>query len=321
MDLIYTNNRRIDQGVLSAYGFDLSFGASENDFELILSADSPVLDSGAIVYIEGTEYGGIVDSVKAATNGNTITYSGRTWHGCMNSKVISPDAGENYYTVSGDANTVLTTLISRLSLYDLFTVAEGLANINISRYQFNRYCKGYDGIRAMLAANGAKLKISWEDRTVCLSAVPVADYTESPVDGDIATLTVKRQTNKVNHLICLGAGELAEREVLHLYVDRFGNIGTTQYYTGLDEYTDTYDYSNAESSDDLMKGGTDRLKELLDSDTADISINESNGITYDIGDIVGAKEYRSGVAVSAAVSQKIVKIQNGAIRTDYKTGG
>ena len=35
MDLIYTNANGEDQGILSAYAFDLSFGASENDFEIL----------------------------------------------------------------------------------------------------------------------------------------------------------------------------------------------------------------------------------------------------------------------------------------------
>lgn len=320
MDLIYTNANREDVGVLLAYGFDLSFGAEENDFEMILSTDVPMLEYGAFVYIEGTEYGGIVDGIKTTTNGSTMTYIGRTWHGLLNSKVISPDSGANYYTVSGDANTILAKLLARLTLTGLFTASEEASGINISNYQFHRYCKGYDGIRDMLADNGAKLKITWENRAVKLSAVPIADYTESPIDGDIASLTVEHHPKTVNHLICLGSGDLSAREVLHLYVDQFGRIGTTQYYTGLDEYTDTFDYSNAESSADLRKSGINRLKELRGIDTADISIYESNDIVYDIGDIVGAKEQRTGISVAAEVTQKIVKITNGAIRTDYKTG-
>jgi hypothetical protein len=203
----------------------------------------------------------------------------------------------------------------------VFAAAEGDSGVSISTYQFARYCKAYDGIRDMLADNGAKLLFRWENRSVVLSAVPVADYTQSPIDGDIATLTVEQHKQKVNHLICLGKGELSAREVIHLYVDRWGNIGTTQHYTGLDEVTDTYDYSNAESSAELQKAGIKRLGELMNTDKADNSIMETEWLTYDIGDIVGASDSQSGVTVAAAVSQKIVKIQNGAIRTQYKTGG
>ena len=318
MDLIYTNAKRIDQGVLSAYAFDLSFGNSENDFELTVGTDAGTLDSGAIVYIEGTEYGGIVGGLKASSKGSTASYEGRTWHGILNSKVVQPDTDASYYVVSGEANAVLSALISRLGLSGLFVAANIDSGVNISRYQFNRYCKGYDGIRAMLAANGAKLKISWISRSVVLSAEPIVDYTEAPVDGYLATLTVERHDDKVNHLICLGKGNLADREVIHLYVDQFGRIGNAQYYTGLDEICDTYDNSNSE---DLEKDGKTKLNELRNIDKADIDLPETEGLFYDIGDIVGASEMRSGVKVVANVTQKIVKIKNGVVSTEYKTGG
>lgn len=317
MDLIYTNAKGVDQDVLTAYAFDLSFGASENDYEITVGADVP-LESGAFVYIEGTEYGGIVDGLKTSTDGDTITYKGRTWHGILNSKVIEPNTGENYLKVSGDAHDVLSFLIARLGLSGLFVALEKPSGVNISTYQFERYCKGYDGIRKMLATNNAKLKIAWEDCCVKLSVVPISDYTDSPVDGDIAPLTVEKYDMKVNHLICLGKGELAEREVVHLYVDQFGRIGNVQHYTGLDEYSEVYDNT---STDDLTKDGKAKLKELRDNDKAEISIPENEEITFDIGDIVGASEIKTGVTVSATVTQKIVKINNGAIRIEYKTGG
>ena len=319
MDLIYTNAKRVDQGALTKYALDLSFGADENDFEVTLGSDEVTLESNSIVYIEGTEYGGMLVGLKTGTNSNTITYVGRTWHGILNTKVIQPDAGEDYLIVSGDANEVLATLIARLGLSGLFVAEEELSGVNIPGHQFQRYCKAYDGIRMMLSAHGAKLHIEWENRSVKLSAVPVVDYTDDPVDGDVATLNVERYDKKVNHLICLGKGELADREVLHLYVDQFGRIGTVQYYTGLDEVMDVYDYSNAESSDELRTGGIERLTELMDVDKAEISIPEGS-VSYDIGDIVGASEIKSGVRVTTTVSQKIVKINNGVVSTDYKTG-
>lgn len=318
MDLIYTNAKRVDQGVLTAYAFDLSYGADENDFELVIGSDDATLESGAFIYMEGTEYGGMVDGMKSSTNGSTITHTGRTWHGIMNSKIIQPDPGEDYLTVSGDANTVLAMLIARLGLSGLFVVDEKLSGVNIPGHQFPRYCKGYDGIRTMLTASNAKLKIAWEGRVVHLSAEPIVDYTESPVDGDIATLTVERYDQKVNHLICLGRGELADREVIHLYVDQFGRIGNTQHYTGLNEVADTYDNSN---SDNLRKDGIERLNELRNKDKAEIAIPENDTLSYDIGDIVGASDMKSGVRVAATVSQKIVKINNGVVSTEYKTGG
>ena len=322
MDLIYTDKQKIDQGVLGAYTLDLSFGddKEENNFELILGNNEPMIEEGAVVYIEGTEYGGMVDGLKSNSGSETTTFIGRTWHGILNSKVIQPDSGENYFAVSGDAHEVLSSLIARIGLSGLFVAASELSGVNIKNYQFNRYCMAYDGIRAMLAANGAKLKIKWENRSVMLYAEPIADYTNDPVDGDIAPLSVERHGNKVNHLVCLGRGELANREFLHLYIDQWGRIGDVQYYTGLDEVADVYDLSNTESIDELRNSGIERLSKLRNNDKIEVSINEGVEIVYDIGDMLSAIDYRAGNTAKATVIQKIVKINNGTISVDYKTG-
>lgn len=320
MDLIYTNANRIDQGTLTAYAFDLSFGAKENDFEVTLDVDH-TLESGAFVYIEGTEYGGIVDGMKTSTDATTITHMGRTWHGVLNSKIIEPEIGEDHLIVTGEANFVLADLIDRLGLGDLFTVSDKATGITIKGYRFKRYVPGYEGIKAMLAEQEAKLIIAWENRSVKLSAAPIVDYSLDPVDDDSAILSVEKYDKKVNHLICLGRGELAERTVIHLYVDQFGRIGDSQYYTGIEEVTDTYDLSNAEDAETLRSKGIEQLKKLRNNDKAEISVSESVEQSYDIGDIVGASEMKSGVSVAAPVSQKIVRIKNGVISTEYQTGG
>ncbi len=319
MDLIYTNAKRIDQGVLSSYSFDLSYGADENDFELTLAADEPALEFGAIIYIEGTEYGGIIDAIKASSNGDTITYIGRTWHGILNSKAIEPDSGSNYFTVSGDANDILSTLVKRFKLGAIFTAGESTSAVNISSYKLARYTKAYDGIAAMLAKKKAKLIMTWKDRSVELTAVPIVDYTKAPVDGDVATLTVEKHDSKVNHLICFGRDCCANREVMHLYVDQFGRIGSVQYYTGLKEYTEVYEYGHADSETEIIEGARERFAKLRDNDKSEISL-PAGDYTFDIGDIVGASEIRSGVSVTATVTQKIVRINNGTVSIEYKIG-
>lgn len=318
MDLIYTNANGADQGVLPIHFFDLSYGESENDFELSISAEDASLEMGAVVYVDGTEYGGIVGGLQVSSDEDTATYTGRTWHGMLNSKIIEPDSGEAHLVASGEANQVLAMLVERLGLSALFEVDSGDSGIEIRNYQFHRYCKAYDGIRDMLSDNGAKLKIAWRKRGVVLWAEPVVDYASDPVDADIATLSVERQTHTVNHLVCLGKGELTEREVIHLYVDQFGRIGDIQYYTGLAEIAAVYENTNSEN---LRQDGIQKLKDMQKSDVAKIDVAETDRAWYDIGDIVGAMEWRTGVRVIAPVSQKIVRIKNGVVSTDYKTGG
>jgi len=237
MDLIYTDANRVDQGVLAAHALDLSYGANENDFTLTVSADEKPIEYGAVIYIEGTEYGGIIDGAETSTNGDTVTYFGRTWHGVLNSKIIVPAAGADYYTASGDVVFIVDTLIYDLSLGGLFYTTWEASGVTVNNYKFKRYCAGYDGIRDMLTSAGAKLLISWnaQARKVQLDCAPAVDYSQNPVDGDMAQLKVTQNAQKVNHLICLGKGELSAREVIHLYADASGNIGDTQTYSGINE--------------------------------------------------------------------------------------
>lgn len=323
MDLIYTNAKRVELGVLLAHSLDLSFGTdeNENDFEITLGKSEPVLEDGAIIYIEGTEYGGMVSGMRSSSADEVRTHMGRTWHGIINDKVICPDPGEDYLVVSGEANALIGEIISRLRLGGLFKARASSSGINIDRYQFTRYVRGYDGLRAMLSSASGKLKMAWSGTSMELYAEPLVDYTDQPVDGDEATLTVERYGKKVNHLICLGSGNLAERMVLHLYIDQFGRIGTTQYYTDLEEIAEIYDYSSAASLEELREYGIKQMEALRNNDKVELTAYEGSGLEYDIGDIIGGTDNTTGNTASAAVTQKIVTIKNGVVSINYKTSG
>ena len=222
MDLIYANAQMEDQGVFLNPILDLAFGDDENNFEMTVSTANHCCESGFIIYCEGTEYGGVIDRIRVETENKLVVYGGRTWHGILESKVIEPDSGEDYFIVSGEANQVLQTLIERLGLDDLFEASSEDSGINISSYQFNRYVKGYTGIRKMLKTVGGKLHFVFEEGQMVISALPIVDYSQDDeFDSDQIKFVIEKNYRPVNHLICLGRGELAEREVIHLYVELF----------------------------------------------------------------------------------------------------
>lgn len=320
MDLIYTNKDREDVGVLLDYDFDLAFGSDENDFELTINANQHCCEAGCLIYMEGTEYGGIIDKMKITTKNQEMKYSGRTWHGILASKVIEPDAGEAYLIVSGEANEVIGTLLDRIGLADMFTVSTEDSGLTISNYKMNRYVDAYTGIVKMLATVSGKMKFTFTGGQVFISALSAVDYSQDEqFDNDQVEMQVEKSYNPVNHLICLGSGELTERQVVHLYTDADGNISTTQTFTGIDEVVDVYDYANAESLEDLIQGGMDKLKELASADTVKMDFDAESTV-YDIGDIVGAKEIITGVAVKEKITKKIVTINKGQINIEYKVG-
>ena len=320
MDLIYMNDAKEDVGVLHDYKLDLAYGEDENDFELLIPAAAHCCGKGFFLYIEGTEYGGIVDDIGSDTEAEEVTYAGRTWHGLLNSKIIEPDAGADYLVLKGEANALLGSLIVRLGLADMFVASTEDSGLMISSYKMNRYIPAYDGIRKMLKTEEGKLRFTFTGGKVVLSAHRRDDYTQDgDLDSDLVDLKVKRHYHPVNHVICLGRGELAEREVIHLYLDEDGKISHTQTFFGMDERAAVYENTNAESLEDLENGGIDRLKELALADEVEASLDEDSN-QYEIQDLVGATDNITGLTATAEITKKIVTIENGQITISYKVG-
>lgn len=313
------NNNKEDLGVMKDYVIDLAFGLDENDFECSVPISRHCCNAGYYLYFEGTEYGGIIDSIRVDESNSEVVYMGRTWHGILNSKVLEPDANQDYLTVTGDANTVLNILISRMNLSSLFKASSNPSGINVN-YKMNRYIEGYTGICKMLKAHNAKLSIAFNNGYIQLSAVPLVDYSQGEqFDTDQFDFSIQKYSNHINHVVCLGKGELADREVIHVYADSNGNISTTQILTELEEITAIYDNSNAESSEELRQGGIDIINASWNSDLVDFSFN-ANDRVFDIGDIIGAKEWITGIEVTAEINKKIVTINNAVTTISYEVG-
>lgn len=317
MDLIYADTDRKDLGVLKDYKWDLAYGVDENNFECEVALDNNICKPGYILYMENTEYGGMIDTLKVDTDADTLTFAGKTWHGILEAKVIQPDDGEDYLTVSGDANQILQMLIERMTLTELFQVSPELSGIHIPAYKMERYVKGYTGIRKMLKTANAKLNLIYDGMYVKLSAEPVVDYSaDEQFDADQISFKISKAYNPVNHMICLGSGELHNRTVLHLYADSDGNISRKQSQIGIQENCDVYDYSNAESDEDLLNKGMEKLQEAWASSTIDCNFSASSEV-YDIGDIIGASERTTGITAKAYITKKIVSVSDETVVIDY----
>ena len=273
---------------------DLEIGDT-NDFELELSADawSPEMYNwGYRIFIPGTEYGGLLEDRKTSTSSNTVTWMGYTWRGLLSQKIIQPPEGEAYLTVSGDANEIISEVLGD-RFGPLFVADEDPAGIQISNFQFDRYCTLLDGLDKMLAGAGARLKIYYQQ-------------------GDPGGM------NGAVHLICAGSGEEEERTILHLYLQEDGSVGETPFYTGVEEREALYSYTSAEDMDKLTEDGTNRLLELANYTEMDATIDN---VDVDIGDIVGGRDRLTGMSLKQPVERKILKTQNGKTTVEYKLKG
>lgn len=319
MDLIYADEKREEIGVLMDSSFDLAFGSDENDFTVTVSINNNICSKGYWIYVEGTEYGGIVDDQKVDTEQKKIVYHGRTFHGILEKKIIEPDAGEDYLIVSGDVNTLIGNIISRIGLNDIFEIdAEKASGLMVNKYQFERYIDAYKGICSMVAAAGGKLHIEWHNGKAVMAAVPVEDYTDDEIDSDHVAFVIKKHFITTNHLICLGKGNLKERQILHLYLDEKGEIAKTQYFFGLQELTETFDYPNAESLEELERYGKRRLLELNEKDDMQLKLNDT--YAFDVGDVITASEVITGISLTRVIKKKIVTINKGILKIEYKVG-
>lgn len=316
MDLIVTDATGKPVASHASYTLDLAFGSGENDFDL--QVEDAALKAGSRIMIDGTEYGGIIDDTDVDVDGglSTVTWHGRDWHGVLASKIIEPDRNNDYLTLSGTIPVIMRTLVSRAGLQGLFTVTEESAD-HKTTCQFDRYVDLYSGLVKMLRASGLKLRLRNDGDKVAMSAMPVRTIGDS-IDSDLIDFTAKQAAHPINHLICLGKGELKDRTVIHWYADANGTFSHTQTLKGLDERTATYELSNAEA-DELEDKGRQKFQELRNASTIDVDI--PGGIDADVGDLVTGRDNNTGLVVTAEISKKIVKVSGGVLTVTYESGG
>lgn len=302
---------------------------NDRTFEMTIVSDdyNNDLAYGNWVYIPNTEYGGIIGEKTSETAEGDIKIAGFTWRNVLEKKIIEPPKGEVHKIVSGELNSILKSLTSDAELTQLFTVSGESTGVSVNNYQFDRYTTLLAGIVKMLKSVNYKLQIRAIQQDgglptyIELSAQPVVDQSSTIELSQDCQLnfTFREKRNGINHLICLGKGEGTDRVVIDLYVQKDGTIGTTQYYTGVNERTETYDFSNAEA-DELKEKGIEKLQELMDMQEFNMNVG-ALGIDVDIGDIVGGRDYVTGMYMSKPVENKIYTEEDGVISKDYELEG
>ena len=311
--LIYTDAAHVDAGAIQTFEMDLAFGADEQDFEIAFP--SPVLSGGELLYIDGTEYGGIVDEITQSTETDNVIYKGRTWHGMLAGKIVKPPANANYYTLSGDANTCIASLLTKVGLTDVLTARSTSASISVN-YQFERFCNAYDGLLKMLASANAVLRIERHDGITELWADPRTTITDE-ADSDLMDFSITDSVRVPNHLVCAGEGELQQRVIVDLYADAAGNVSQTQTLTGVDEIAVFYNYNNADQAE-LIAEGTKELQSYQLGGGADLQVNNKG--EWHVGDSIQVRDNRTGLVITSTINKKIVKVKDGILSVDYEVG-
>ena len=313
MELILIGNNLREYGILDPTTFECEVGEgnASNTFEI--TGYDP-LNGG--VYIPGTEYGGFIERIQTQTDVGSITYEGWTWRGLLSQAILAPPRGADYYTDSGDLHAVMRRIVGT-RFGSLFDVPEWDAGVSVS-FQAERYCTYLKALTDLCLENGFKLVIRAKKSDtvhVILSAEPIVTVSGSYNEDSRLQLQFTENRMGINHLICLGKGDLKDRQKVDLFIDQAGNITETQFYSGLWERTATFDYGNAESLDELKKAGKEKLKELAGGSV--LQINAIQDVEMDIGDIVTGSHLDSGITTSAPIDRKILRYSDGDLKIEY----
>lgn len=322
MDIILIDSALHEIGILIS-DIDIEIGApgTKNNFEIPGITRGFFESIGAAgFYVEGTELGGMIEFQEGTTSSETVTVKGWTWRGLLTQDIIIPPTGQDYRTVTGEANSVLRGLLENV-LGGFFNIPETPSGCSITSYQFPLYCNVLSGITEMLAEYGYRLSIhadkaeAGEPIIVTAEAVQIQQISGTANEDSPYTVKVTDDHMGINHLVCMGGGELQERQRLDLYIGADGQVTQTKYYTGFFERTAYYDYGSVESIEELEKHGTERLKELASS--RKVQVTAVNPTDAEVGDKVRASI--GGDVVTAPIVRKIVKISQGQETIEYKT--
>ena len=317
-DVVIADTTGVELRTILFREYDFEIGDEENSFLITCNrSEWEAVPEKARIYIPGTEYGGIYKHLESNTKDNSVSVGGYTWRGLLQNKVIQPPSGADYATDSGEINAIIARRV-QAALPGLFVGSAISTGVSVN-YQYTRYCTLYNGLKDMLKSVGYKMRIAY-DQTLCkvvVDAVPIVDYSaQIEYSSDMnANYSMVLDKMGINHLICLGLGELKNRTVIHLYADANGVISRTQTQFGSDEVTNVYDYAGAET-ENLIKSGTDQLISNISHNSFAIDIESTQDVA--IGDIVGSRDYITGMTMTAPVTTKIVTWQNGFETTEYK---
>lgn len=321
-DVILADGKLTPHASISQVTLDWACGTDENDFELTVDdALAPNVSQGWYFWIDGSDVGGRIFDRRVSVVGgtSTTTWIGQSWTGMLAAKILQPDSGQDYLTVSGKLPDILTGLVKRIGLDGVFTVqSDDSSTVTNWRFENPRYVDAYTGFRNLLASCGRRLDFQAKDNHILLGITPVG-IIDNTIDSDLVDFKAETNRRAVNHLIGLGSQELKDRLVVNYFADQRGAVSQTQTLVGADEVCATYDYSNADLST-LQSETQKHLQELQTGGSVEVTLSDEVGDGLHVDDKIVATDQASGVNVTAVVTKRIVKIDSGILTSTFEIG-
>lgn len=319
MELIVADSAGKTLFPLADFELDMDSGwgdGVDNTFDLtVRDASAPLPEAAWRVYADGTEMGGRVErfELKTGRSSSELHWTGSTWSGVLAKRLLWPDAGQDYLTLAGDANAVLRQAVARLGLGSFFSVPDGDAGVAVS-YRCSRDTPdAWTNLRLAMRSAGLRLDAKWVDGACRLQAAKVTDWRDR-VDSDLVDFDLTSALLVTNHLKAAGKGDLASRQVVDVYADSKGNVGTSKAMAGVFELEEYYDANNSEG-DDLRDQAVSRLKDMQAEGGVKVTVGE--GVSFGLGDVVEARHYSPNVTVSVEISSRVTTATGAGVAVTY----
>lgn len=318
MNLIVQDEKGIPVASLSDYQLDLQYGSGKDyDCDFVLSAPGLALKSQWRILADGTPFGGMVTHrcPSSTADGDSIYYKGRTIQGILKDHCIEPPRGSSHRVAAGEANGIIADVVESVGLQGFLEVDPLPSGIVVPSYSFNRYVDAWTGLCMMLSRCGARLEVACKDGGHIVRAVGNRAY--GSAQSERLYFELEMDELPYNHIIGLGKGEGAAREVVHWYADLLGSVSANQSLFGLLERTYVYAL-NSEEGSALSSKTRSKLEELQLGSEATLTLPP--GVSLDVGDRVTLSNARFNVEADAEVTAVVVKASTGVCDVQYEFG-
>ncbi len=314
MELIAIDSSFKERFIFKNGNADVAVGSNENNFQLDFDLNIfEKMKSIEFISVDKSEFGGKVTSYIIDTANKKASAKGNTWRGMLNEKIIIPPNNSDYYILSGEPYLIIEELLRHTNMNELFSVKPFNAP-SVSNFKFNRYCTLLEGINALFKQINYVLILMYENGRVYVSGLK--NSLNEELDNYDCDFVIQKSTCPVNHLICLGKGDLKDRQVIDLYLQEDWTIGDNQYYIGVNERTAVYDYPNVESIEELKNKGIERLKELAAEDeNIEMTLNNTD---KEIGQSITVYEHFTGQSLTRQISKKVLNISKNSNSIQYE---
>ena len=279
------------------------YGASKNDFQLVLSEEQP-FPIGYMVTWGTSEFGGVILNRITDTTAKTITYIGKSFRGQLENSIIAPFA---VLTLTGTDFDIINQIVDLSELnYEVLPTGRTEDKTVVLPIGTN----ALKAIDLVLSAFNEKMLIKVSNDGVKITLSPI---TEKSFDASQVDLVVDE-----NMMLPTALHARSKEHYVSVYLQSDGTVGTERYYTGFDAVEISQEIS-ANSYDELFALASDKLLALRNSqNTSEVNAKIENA---DIGDIINVSVKKYGVKATQTVSEKILKIEGKNEEITYNTGG